>query len=225
MQRPCALIVDDDVQSRDTLSRALTEEGIVCRSVSTASEALAAVDAARLDIVIVSLDLPIDALALCRRLRARVVAPLLVSSVDGHDERRVSALDDGASDCLTKPFSMPEVTARVRVALRNRRALAALQDDEVIECGQLRIDPNQHIAVVRSQRLALTPKEFALATLLARNPGKVMSHATLIEAVWASPRSRDSLRHHVKELRRKLDPAAGAPLLLTETGIGYRLVP
>jgi two-component system KDP operon response regulator KdpE len=120
-------------------------------------------------------------------------------------------------------LSMPEVLARIRVALRHRRELALGPSDSVIQIGTLRIDPDGHVAMVGTRVLTLTPKEFQLLVLLARNGDRVVPHQSIFDEMWPNSRSQDALRLHISQLRKKLAPTDGAPALVTLPGVGYRL--
>ena len=122
------------------------------------------------------------------------------------------------------PYSVPELQARLRVALRHRRALAAVVGDELIQVGLLRIDPGAHEVLLVDEPLDLTPKEFALLTLLARNTGRVLTHRVLLEQLWGPDQALDTLRTHVSQLRRKLGEGDHVPKVMTVAGVGYRLV-
>jgi two-component system KDP operon response regulator KdpE len=160
----------------------------------------------------------------CQQLRRSYRSPIIVLSADGAEDRKVRALDLGADDYLTKPFSLPELLARVRVALRHRRALALVGGGDVVEVGALRIDPDAHSATVGDQPLELRPKEFALLTLMARNAGRVLTHRVLLDEVWGEGQAMDTLRTHVSLLRRKLAELPSSPTVVTAPGVGYRLL-
>src|SRR6202022_803680 len=138
-------------------------------------------------VVILDLGLPdLDGIEVCRRMREWSQSPIIVVTADGAEDRKILALDEGADDYITKPFSMPELLARVRVAVRHRRALAAIVDHQYIEVGSLRIDVAGHTATIEGEELELRRKLFALLVVLARNAGSVMTHRTLVDQVWGS---------------------------------------
>jgi two-component system KDP operon response regulator KdpE len=218
------LVVDDEPALLRVLTAGLEARGYSVRAAATAKEALdlAAVDEP--DVTLLDLSLPdLDGIDVCRHLRRSTRHPIIVLTADGAEDRKVEALDAGADDYVTKPFSLPELLARVRVALRHRAYLSSALDNDAIHVGALTIDVDAHVALLGGQELDLTPKEFALLTLLARNAGKVLTHNTVLEQVWGPAQSRDTLRTHVQQLRRKLGDGPGHPRILTEPGIGYRL--
>ena len=177
--------------------------------------------------MLLDLGLPdIDGVDVCRHVRRWSSAPIIVLTADGEEDRKIQSLDEGADDYITKPFSMPDLLARVRVAARHRRALAAVVDHHYLEVGSLRIDVAAHVAVLDDEELELSPKAFALLVLLARNVGSVMTHRALVAQVWGSSSESNTqpLRTHVKLLRQKLGDRAGAPRLVSEAGVGYRLI-
>jgi two-component system KDP operon response regulator KdpE len=219
------LVVDDDPGLLRVVEVGLHARGYDVVTAIDGRAALDLVDATDPDVVILDLGLPdMDGLDVERHLRARSTATIVVLSADGAEERKVAALEQGADDYLTKPFSMAELIARLGVAMRHRRALAAVVGDEELRCGALQIDVAAHAAAVGGAPLELTPKEFALLTLLVRNAGKVLTHKTILERVWGPNQALDTLRTHVSQLRRKLGEGPDAPHLVTEPGVGYRLV-
>ena len=219
------LIVDDDLNLVRVLVMGFEARDYAVRTASTGHEALAEGMLTDIDVVILDLGLPdIDGLEVCRNIRLVTLTPIIVLSADGAEDRKVAALDMGADDYLTKPFSMPELLARVRVGIRHRRVLGSLVDDELLQVGLLRIDLASREAMVVDQLLDLTPKEFALLTLLARNAGRVLTHRSILDQIWGPGQALDTLRTHISQLRRKLAERPGAPVLLTAPGVGYRLL-
>ena len=179
------------------------------------------------DIVILDLGLPdIDGSDVCRHLRRWYRGPIVVLSADGDEDRKIEALDEGADDYVTKPFSMRELLARLRVALRHGAAVAQAADPTVISVGDLQVDREAHVATLAGAPLPLARKEFALLAELARHRGRVLTHKALLAQVWgtADPAKTETLRVHVNQLRRKLGDGPRRPQLLTAAGVGYRLV-
>ena len=225
MPEATVLIVDDDPALVRVLVVGFEARGHVALVANTGAEALDHADLDDVDIVILDLGLPdLDGLEVCRHLGRRTNASIIVLSADGAEARKVDALDAGADDYLTKPFSMPELLARVRVALRHRRALGAVVDDELLQVGLLRIDLASHEALLVDTPVDLTPKEFALLSLLARNAGRVLTHRVILDQVWGPDQALDTLRTHVSQLRRKLGDGELTPRIVTAPGVGYRLV-
>ncbi|MGZ4727644.1 MAG: response regulator transcription factor [Acidimicrobiales bacterium] len=219
------LVVDDDLSLVRVLVVGFEARDYAVRTATTGRAALEEGMLTDVDVVVLDLGLPdIDGLEVCRHMRLRTPIPIIVLSADGAEDRKVAALDMGADDYLTKPFSMPELLARVRVGIRHRRVLGSLVDDELLQVGLLRIDLSSREAMVVDQPLDLTPKEFALLTLLARNAGRVLTHRAILDQVWGPGQALDTLRTHVSQLRRKLAELPGAPVLMTAPGVGYRLL-
>jgi two-component system, OmpR family, KDP operon response regulator KdpE len=225
LAEPSVLIIDDDPALLRVLGAGLEARGYAVRSAATGVDALEEAGVGEIDVVILDLGLPdIDGIDMCVHLRHRTPAPIVVLSADGAEHRKIGALDSGAADYLTKPFSMPELLARLRVALRHGRAMAALVEDDLIQVGLLRIDLGARQAMVVDHVLDLTAKEFALLTLLARNPGRVLTHQRILEQVWEPDQSLNTLRTHVSQLRRKLGDSPLTPKVVTAPGVGYQLL-
>jgi len=219
------LLIDDDEALARVIGVGFESRGYELRAATTGAAGIESIEERDADVIILDLGLPdLDGIEVCRHLRQRTRSPIIVLSADGAEERKVRALDEGADDYLTKPFSMPELLARVRVAVRHRRALAALVDDEVLTVGSLTLDAAAHEAFVGGQPVELTPKEYALLLLLVRNVGKVLTHRAILDQVWGPDQPLDTLRTHVSHLRRKLGDGEGAPMLVTAPGVGYRLL-
>ena len=221
------LVVDDEPAITRALTAALEARGY---RVTQATNGLDALDRAASDgpaIIILDLGLPdIDGIEVCRRIRQWSQAPIIVLTAEGADDRKVTALDEGADDYVTKPFSMPELLARVRVALRHRRSVSESPDDAVLRVGDVEIDVPHHAVRVGGRTIDLTPKEFGFLACLARHPGRVLSHRTILEAVWGKGYGTETqyLRVYASQLRKKLDDDPARPRLITEPGVGYRLV-
>ena len=220
------LVVEDDQSVARVVATALRARGYAVATVSTGTAALSRVQQDGPAIVLLDLGLPdIDGIDVCRRLRRWSTVPIIVLTAEGADDRKVLALDEGADDYITKPFSMPELLARVRVALRHRRA-AGIVDDNVFEVGDLRIDLPRHTVTVAGHPVDLTPKEFGFLALLARHAGKVLTHRSILTEVWgpAAVGETQYLRVYANQVRKKLAEDPARPRLITEPGVGYRLV-
>jgi two-component system KDP operon response regulator KdpE len=220
------LIVEDDRSIARVMVAALQARGYDVTAVTTGSAALARIEHTAPAVVLLDLGLPdVDGVDLCRRLRRWSTVPIIVVTAEGADERKVLALDEGADDYITKPFSMPELMARVRVALRHRRA-AEMVDSNVLDVGDIRIDLPRHTVSVAGRPVDLTPKEFAFLALLARHAGKVLTHRSILGEVWGPTSIAETqyLRVYANQLRKKLGEDPAHPRLVTEPGVGYRLV-
>jgi len=177
--------------------------------------------------VITDLYMPhMDGVELCRRIRALSNVPIIVLSVKGEERTKVEALDSGADDYVTKPFGIDELLARVRAALR--RGNTAEAEVASFDAGDFRVDLDGRRVIARGQEIRLTPKEFDLFVYMARHPNRVITHRTLLEAVWgeASQEQPEYLRVFMGQLRKKLEPDPSNPrYLVTEPWVGYRFNP
>ncbi len=220
------LVVDDERSMRRVVTASLSARGYEVRSVATGQEALSAIALDPPDLVILDLGLPdIDGVEVCRRLRVWTDVPIIVLSAEGSDHRKVLALDQGADDYVTKPFSTPELLARVRVALR-RHPSGALDENAVLEVDDLVVDLAHHRVTVGGQDVDLTPKEFAFLALLARWPGRVLTHRAILEEVWGPEYGEEThyLRVYASQIRKKIGDGPERRRLVTEPGVGYRLI-
>jgi len=220
------LVVDDERPLLRVLTAGLEARGYRTRTATTGAQALAAAALAEPDVILLDLGLPdLDGIDVCRQLRRTSSNPIIVLTADGAEDRKIDALDMGADDYVTKPFSLPELLARVRVALRHRQATRDLPGtDGAILVGALSIDPEAHLAHVHGQELRFTRKEFALLGLLAANAGRVLTHRAILDQVWGPDQTLDTLRTHVTLLRRKIGEGPDIPRIVTEPGVGYRLL-
>jgi two-component system KDP operon response regulator KdpE len=221
------LVVDDEHAILRVVGAGLKARGYDVDLVTTGQAALDHAALAAPDVVVLDLGLPdVDGLDVIRRLRVWTDVPIIVLSAAGSDERKVAALDEGADDYVTKPFSMPELLARVRVALRHRASTSDLEDVAVLEVGDLRIDLPRRDVQVAGQSVALTKKEFDFLAFLARWPGRVLTHRAILQHVWGSEYGTETqyLRVYASQLRKKLHDDPANPRLVTEPGVGYRLV-
>ena len=190
------------------------------------TEALAQFLKAQPELVITDLAMPgMDGIELTREIRARSQVPIIVLSVRSQDASKVAALDEGADDYITKPFSIQELLARVRV--QSRRMAASEAQESLIELGDFRIDVERHQVLVRDVEVHLTPKEFDLMLYFARNADRVLTHKTLLRAVWgaAGVDQPEYLRVLVAQLRKKIEPGGEPQYILSEPWVGYRLSP
>lgn len=219
------LVVDDERQITRMLRASLQSSGY---AVEIADDGLAAFhkfEAQPPDLIVTDLVMPeMNGLELTQAVRRVADTPIIVLSVRDSDLMKVTALDEGADDYLTKPFSMPELLARVRAQLR-RRSSEEPGTDELQE-GDFVLDPAAHSVTLRAQELHLTPKEFELLSLLLRNAGRVMTHKVLLRSIWgpAGESQPEYLRVLVGQLRKKLDQGTGIRYIESEPWIGYRLI-
>ncbi len=220
------LVVDDEPAIRRSVSAGLSARDYEVRTASTGEEALASVAADPPDLVILDLGLPdLDGVDVCRRLRQWTQVPIVVLSAEASDYRKVLALDEGADDYVTKPFSMPELLARVRVALRHRTVASGQAEATELVVGDLTVDLARHRVTVDGREVELTPKEFDFLALLARWPGRVLTHRAILQDVWGPEYGHEThyLRVYASQLRKKLHDDPSRPRLVTEPGVGYRL--
>jgi two-component system KDP operon response regulator KdpE len=218
------LVIDDEPQITRVLRAALSAQGYDVRAANEPEEGLRVFRDWAPDLVITDLIMPtMSGVEVCRSIRSRGTTPVLVLSVREHERSKVEALDAGADDYVTKPFSIQELLARVRAHLRRapERTTAAL------EAGDFVIDVQAHTVTVQGKPVHLTPKEFELLLHLARNAGKVMTHRALLTTVWGaqSAHQPEYLRVFVGQLRKKLEGETGRQYIQTEPWVGYRFVP
>jgi len=221
------LVVDDEPQITRVLKTTLSSQGYGIRTASDGEEALQAMSEWPPDLIVTDLRMPhMDGLELCREVRKTSQVPIIVLSVKGEDSIKVQALDAGADDYVTKPFSMTELTARIRAALR-RASVPDQPRIPLIELGDFRIDVPGRTVRVKTRDVHLTPKEFDLLVYLARHAGKVLTHRTLLAAVWGpnSVEQPEYLRVFVGQLRKKLEGDASSKYIVTEPWVGYRFEP
>jgi two-component system KDP operon response regulator KdpE len=218
------LVVDDEPQILRALRTSLRGAGYEVDTAATGEAALTSASVRPPDAVILDLVLPdMRGTDVTRELRAWTTVPVLVLSVVGDEQEKVAALDAGADDYVTKPFGVDELLARLRAALRRAEA----SPDPVLEIGELRVDLEARDVTFAGKAVQLTPHEYSLLTLLARNEGKLLTHQAILHDVWGRAFSDEShyLHVYVSQLRRKLEPDPARPrYILTEPGAGYRLV-
>jgi two-component system KDP operon response regulator KdpE len=226
---PRVLVVDDEPQLRRALRLVLRANGYDVTEVATGEAALDAAVTAAWDLMILDLVLPdLDGVEVCRRLREWSQVPVVVLSALGEEDIKVKALDQGADDYVIKPFSAPELLARMRSALRR----ASTENNQAVEPvltagdGQITIDIARRVVAREGKEVHLTPTEYELLRFLALQAGRVITHGQLLRRVMG-PGYEDAtgtLRVHIASLRKKLEPDPGRPgIIVTEPGIGYRL--
>jgi two-component system KDP operon response regulator KdpE len=226
MTGPRVLVVDDEPQIRRALRVALRANGFEVEQAETGEEALNTLAVRPLDLVILDLGLPdVDGVEVCLRLREWSQLPIIVLSAHGDDEAKVRALDAGADDYVTKPFSVPELLARMRVALRHA-VLTTATREPLVRAADVEINLAQRTVTRGGQAVHLTPTEYSLLRFLAQHAGRVITHGHLLRSVLG-PGYEDStgtLRVFIAGLRKKLEEDPARPqVIVTEPGVGYRL--
>jgi two-component system KDP operon response regulator KdpE len=220
------LLVDDEVSIQRAVAPLLRSRGYDVEVAGTGTDALKALADHQPDLIILDLGLPdLEGTEVCRRIRNESKVPIVVLSARGGEQDKVSALDLGADDYVTKPFSPEELLARIRVALRRVFTVEAPEAGR-IQVGDLTIDFDRHRVLRGEEEIRLTPKEFDLLALLARNADRVLTHRAILKAVWG-PNAVDQPEHLwvlVAQLRKKIEPDPSKPrFLLSEPWVGYRL--
>jgi two-component system, OmpR family, KDP operon response regulator KdpE len=220
------LVVEDEPQMRRFIRASLSAHDYGVSEAATAAEALALVTSRNPDVILMDLGLPDgDGIELTRALREWSHVPIIVISARGREADKVTALDAGADDYLTKPFGVDELLARIRVALRHANQ-SQRTDESPLEFGALHIDFVRREVKVGDREIHLTPTEYKMLSLLARNAGRVLTHRQIIRDVWGPSYAGQThhVRVHMAELRKKIEADPARPqLLLTEPGVGYRL--
>jgi two-component system KDP operon response regulator KdpE len=222
VQRPRVLVVDDEPQILRALRVILRDAGFEAVPASSAEEALDIAAVRPPDAAIIDLVLPdLDGIELCRALRQWSEMPLIVLSAVGDEDAKVRALAAGADDYVTKPFGPRELVARLQA---NLRRIDPDPEESVIRADGLVVDLAARTVQRDSEEIHLTPTEFDLLRLLARNRGRLMTHRDLLVAVWGGGYAHDTqvLRAHIANLRRKIEPAEGPKYIRTDPGVGYR---
>ena len=220
------LVVDDERQITRMLRASLQSSGYDVLVADNGVDAYKRFETDKPDLIITDLAMPeMNGLELTQAIRRVSQTPIIVLSVRNTDQMKINALDEGADDYLTKPFSMPELLARVRAQLR--RTPDREESELRVEAGDFVIDADAHMALVRGQAIHLTPKEFDLLLLFAQNPNRVMTHKTLLRSIWgaAGMDQPEYLRVLVAQLRKKIDTAGNASYIESEPWVGYRFRP
>ncbi len=218
------LVIEDETAMRQFLHDALTGNEYVVAEATTAMRGLELAAAIQPSAILLDLGLPDgDGLGLLRELRAWSQTPVIVLSARQREDDKIAALDTGANDYLTKPFGIGELLARIRVALR---LAGERRDEPVTAVGPIRIDHARREVSVDGNGVHLTPIEFRLLSILARNAGRVLTHEELLKEIWGPEHGKPThlLRVHMATLRRKVDRTGTWPRwITTESGVGYRL--
>ncbi len=218
------LVVDDEHAIRRFLRTALDAHGYEVHEAATGEDAILQTINVRPDLIILDLGLPgIDGIEVTRRIREWSQTPIIILSVQNQDTDKIETLDAGADDYLTKPFSVGELTARLRVAMRHTRQE---EPELVFISGKLRVDLTARLVTYAGEEVQLTPTEYDLLRLLIKHAGRVLTHQQLLKEVRGAGYQTEThlLRVHMSNLRRKIERDPSDPqVILTEPGVGYRL--
>ena len=225
---PEILIVEDDPQIRRFLRATFTAEQYRFQEAVTAAEGIAQAAARQPDLIVLDLGLPDrDGLEVIRKVREWTQTPIIVLSARGQERDKVTALDSGADDFVSKPFAVGELLARVRAALRRSATISDTANGATFRAGDISVDLERRVVTLHGTEVHLTPIEYKLLQTLIRHAGKVITQRQLLVEVWGPQHSEQAqyLRVYMAQLRRKLESDPARPrYLLTEPGVGYRLV-
>lgn len=219
------LVVDDESQIRKLLRVALSVHGYDVEEIGTGKDAIIRAAMFKPDLLIIDLGLPdMDGKMVVKEIREWSKSPIIVLTARDQEQEKIEALDLGADDYVTKPFSTGELLARMRVCLRR---IGSDDQDAVIQCGDLAIDLARRRVTVEGQEIKLTPTEYDIVKVLAQNAGRVLTHKQLLKAVWGNEYNEDThyIRVYIGQIRRKLEQNPTQPrYIVTESGVGYRLM-
>lgn len=221
------LVVEDDAQIRNFICYALKQEGYHPMYAETGQGALSMLVSESVDLMLLDLGLPdFDGMEVIKKVREWSEMPIIIVSARDQDKEKASALDAGADDYLTKPFSATELLARIRVALRHLYRQSGSKAQTAFQVGDLRIDLDKHMTYLNGEVVHVTPMEFQLLALLFRNMGKVLTTKSILKELWGIGYGNDTqaLRTLMAALRRKVERNPAQPrYIMTEIGVGYRL--
>jgi two-component system, OmpR family, KDP operon response regulator KdpE len=227
MPDPVVVLIEDEPQIRRFLRAMLTGQGYRLFETTTGAAGIIEAGSRQPDVVIIDLGLPdMDGIEVIRRLREWTAVPIIVLSARGQERDKVTALDAGADDYVSKPFGAGELLARIRVALRHTAGASHEADEAAFKVGELHVDLLRRHVAVGAAEVRLTPTEYKLLTTLIRHAGKVVTHQQLLREVWGPAHTDQAhyVRIYMAHLRHKLEAEPARPrYLLTEPGVGYRL--
>ncbi len=218
------LVIDDEVQIRRFLRISLAGGGYQTHEAETGEAGILKTAQLRPDVIILDMGLPdMDGMDVLCRIREWTHTPVIILSVRDNDQDKVIALDAGADDYLTKPFSTDELMARIRTAVRHA---APHEETQVFKVGDLQVDLTRRLVEVKGEEVKLTPTEYALLRVMIRHAGKVLTHRQILREVWGREYENEThyLRVYFAQLRQKIEADPTVPsIIVTEPGIGYRL--
>jgi two-component system KDP operon response regulator KdpE len=224
----CILVVEDDAQIRNFICYSLQSEGFKYIAANNAQGALNLLVSEQIDLMLLDLGLPdYDGMDVIKKVREWSEMPIIVVSARDQEREKVNALDIGADDYLTKPFSATELLARIRVALRHLYKQGGSRQQTSSQIGDIKIDYDKHLVYLNNSEIHTTPMEYSLLTLLFKNAGKVLTTSYIIKEIWGIGYGNDTqaLRALMAGLRRKIEKNPAKPrYILTEVGVGYRLI-
>lgn len=227
MPDPIVVLIEDEPQIRRFLRATLTGQGYRLFEAATGADGIVEVGSRQPDVIIIDLGLPdMDGVDVIRRLREWTAVPIIVLSARGQERDKVTALDAGADDYVSKPFGASELLARIRVALRHAAGASHEADEAAFGVGELQVDRLRRHVSLGGTEVRLTPTEYKLLTTLVRYAGKVVTHQQLLREVWGPAHTDQGhyVRIYMAHLRHKLEAEPARPrYLLTEPGVGYRL--
>lgn len=220
-------VIDDEVQIRRFLNMNLTSYGYKVEEASSAEEGLLLLPSSRPDLVLLDLCLPnMSGLDFIKQLRTWTQVPVIILTVKDSEQDKISLLEGGADDYITKPFSIGELQARIKVALRHSLPEKD-QKNGIYSSGSLKIDYNKHLVFVDDKEVKLTPTEYSLLVMLSKNPGKLVTQNQIMKELWGPNMTEETqyLRIYILQLRRKIEEDPTNPKkIITEPGVGYRLL-
>jgi len=222
------LVVEDDTQIRNFICYSLHSEGYQYLTANTGQGAMNSLVSEQIDLMLLDLGLPdFDGIEVIKKVREWSEMPIIIVSARDQDKEKAAALDLGADDYLTKPFSATELLARIRVALRHLYKQGGRKQQTCVQIGNVKIEHDKHLVFLNDTELHMTPMEYSLLTLLFKNAGKVLTTSYIIKEIWGIGYGNDTqaLRALMAGLRRKIETNPAKPrYIMTEIGVGYRLV-
>jgi two-component system KDP operon response regulator KdpE len=225
MEGGLVLVIDDEMQIRRFLRISLEASGYHVIEAETGEAGITQAAAVNPDVIVLDLGLPdMDGLEFVKRIREWSKIPIIVLTVKDSEKDKVALLDSGADDYLTKPFSVNELKARIRVSFRHKRKD---METQIFKSEKLTIDFDKRIVKINDEKIKLTPKEYSVLTLLAKNAGKVLTQNYILRELWGPFYEEESqyLRIYIMQLRKKIEDNPSNPtIIITEPGVGYRLI-